>query len=73
MCRLPVTVAERAINYREEDFVERVREITGGRGVDVAYDSVGKDTFEGSIDCLARLGRLVNFGQSSGPVAPLEV
>ncbi|MDX2157217.1 MAG: quinone oxidoreductase [Hyphomicrobiaceae bacterium] len=61
------------ILYREEDFVARVREITGGRGVDVAYDSVGKDTFLGSLDCLGRLGHLVNFGQSSGPVAPFEV
>ncbi|MDF2235466.1 quinone oxidoreductase [Albimonas sp. CAU 1670] len=65
--------ADHVVLYREEDFVARVAEITGGRGVDVAYDSVGKDTFEGSLDCLARLGRLVNFGQSSGPVAPLEV
>jgi len=61
------------ILYREENFVDRVREITGGRGVDVAYDSVGKDTFFGSLDCLAMLGHLVNFGQSSGPVAPFEV
>lgn len=61
------------ILYREEDFVARVREITGGRGVDVAYDSVGRDTFEGSLDCLARLGHLVNFGQSSGPVEPFAV
>jgi NADPH2:quinone reductase len=61
------------ILYREENFVDRVREITGGRGVDVAYDSVGKDTFLGSLECLAMLGHLVNFGQSSGPVAPFEV
>jgi NADPH2:quinone reductase len=59
--------------YREEDFVARVREITGGRGVSVVYDSVGRDTFAGSLDCLAPLGLLVSFGQSSGPVAPLEI
>lgn len=61
------------ILYREEDFVARVREITGGRGVAVAYDSVGRDTFLGSLDCLAMLGHLVNFGQSSGPVEPFAV
>ncbi|MGD9806254.1 MAG: quinone oxidoreductase [Hyphomicrobiaceae bacterium] len=61
------------ILYREENFVDRVREITDGRGVDVAYDSVGQDTFLGSLECLAMLGHLVNFGQSSGPVAPFEV
>jgi NADPH2:quinone reductase len=61
------------ILYREEDFVARVKELTGGRGVDVAYDSVGRDTFQGSLDCLARLGHLVNFGQSSGPVEPFAV
>jgi NADPH2:quinone reductase len=61
------------ILYRNENFVERVREITGGKGVDVAYDSVGRDTFLGSLESLARLGHLVNFGQSSGPVAPFEV
>lgn len=59
--------------YRREDFVARVNDITGGRGVDVAYDSVGRDTFSGSIDCLAVLGHVVSFGQSSGPLAPLEV
>ena len=64
---------EHTILYRQESFVERVREITGGRGVDVAYDSVGKDTFSGSLESLALRGHLVNFGQSSGPVEPLEV
>jgi NADPH:quinone reductase len=59
--------------YREENFVERVREITGGRGVDVVYDSVGQDTFEGSLESLATFGHLANFGQSSGKVAPFEV
>jgi NADPH2:quinone reductase len=60
------------INYRSEDFVERVRELTGGEGVPVVYDSVGKDTFEGSLDCLSPLGMLVSFGNASGPVPPFE-
>lgn len=51
-----------------ESFVARVREITGGRGVRVVYDSVGKDTFEGSLDCLQPLGMMVSYGNSSGPV-----
>lgn len=58
------------ILYREENFVDRVREITAGRGVDVAYDSVGKDTFQGSLEVLAMRGHLCNFGQASGPIAP---
>ncbi|MFC7332553.1 quinone oxidoreductase family protein [Rhodocista pekingensis] len=61
-----------AINYTREDFVARVKEITGGRGVDVVYDSVGADTFLKSMDCLRRLGMLVSFGQSSGKLAPLD-
>lgn len=56
-----------------EDFVARVKEITGGAGVRVVYDGVGKDTFEKSLDCLARRGMMVSFGQSSGPVPPLDV
>ncbi|MBR0679199.1 quinone oxidoreductase [Roseomonas eburnea] len=59
--------------YREQDFVAEVKRITGGRGVDAAYDSVGKDTFDGSLDCLAPRGHLVNFGQASGPVPPFQV
>jgi NADPH2:quinone reductase len=55
------------IDYRAEDFVSRVRDITGGRGVDVAYDSVGKDTFPGSLDCLRPRGLWVSFGNASGP------
>jgi NADPH2:quinone reductase len=56
------------INYRDEDFVQRVRELTDGTGVPVVYDSVGKDTFEGSLDCLAPLGMMVLFGNASGAV-----
>ncbi len=63
--------AAHVILYRSDDFVARVHEITGGEGVAVAYDSVGKDTFLGSLECLAFLGKLVNFGQASGPVDPL--
>ncbi|MBR0649570.1 quinone oxidoreductase [Roseomonas terrae] len=59
--------------YRDQDFVAEVQRITGGRGVDAAYDSVGRDTFDGSLDCLARCGHLVNFGQASGPVPAFEV
>jgi NADPH:quinone reductase len=58
------------INYNKENFVERVKEITGGKGVPVVYDSIGKDTFTGSLDCLAPLGMMVSFGSASGPVPP---
>lgn len=58
------------ILYREENFVARVLELTGGTGVAAAFDSVGKDTFDGSLRCLDFGGMLVNYGQSSGPVAP---
>jgi NADPH2:quinone reductase len=61
------------INYNTENFVERVREITGGKGVPVVYDSIGKDTFIGSLDCLAPLGMLVSFGAASGPVPPFSL
>jgi NADPH2:quinone reductase len=64
---------DEVILYRDEDFVQRVKQITGGRGVDIAYDSVGRDTFSGSLDCLADLGHLVNFGQSSGPVEAFQI
>ena len=59
------------ILYRVSDWRAEVRDFTGGRGVDVVYDSVGRDTFAGSIDVLAKRGHLVNFGQSSGPVDPV--
>jgi len=62
--------AAHAINYSTEDFVAGVREFTGGRGVKVVYDSVGKDTFERSLDCLAPFGLLASFGNASGPVPP---
>ncbi len=58
------------INYKTENFVERVKEITGGKGVPVVYDSIGKDTFTGSLDCLMPRGMLVSFGSASGPVTP---
>jgi NADPH2:quinone reductase len=61
------------IDYRSEDFVARVKDITGGRGVDVAYDSVGKDTFPGSLDCLRPRGLWVSFGNASGPVPPFPI
>ncbi len=59
-----------AIDYRREDFVERVKQITQGRGVKVVYDSIGKDTFEGSLNCLRPFGLLASFGNASGPVPP---
>ncbi|NRG18818.1 quinone oxidoreductase [Rhizobiales bacterium] len=61
------------INYREENFAERVREITGGKLCDVVYDSVGKDTYPGSLDCLKPLGLWVSFGQSSGPISDFNM
>ncbi|MGH7054289.1 MAG: quinone oxidoreductase family protein [Stellaceae bacterium] len=60
------------INYRREDFVARVAELTGGRKLPVVYDSVGKDTFYKSLDCLAPLGLMVSFGQSSGAIGPVD-
>ncbi|MDB5872576.1 MAG: qor [Ramlibacter sp.] len=58
------------INYAKEDFLPRVKEITGGRGVKVVYDSVGKDTWDKSLDCLQPFGLMASFGASSGPPAP---
>jgi NADPH:quinone reductase len=64
--------AHEVIRYTEQDFVAEVRRMTEGRGVQVVYDSVGKTTFDGSLDSLARRGMLVLFGQSSGPVPPMD-
>jgi NADPH:quinone reductase len=61
------------INYRSEDFVARVNDITGGKKCPVVYDSVGKDTFYKSLDCIAPLGLLALFGQSSGAVPPVDL
>jgi len=65
--------AAHVIVASRESFVERVREITGGKGCDVVYDSVGKDTYLGSLDCLKPRGLWVSFGNSSGPVPPFEL
>jgi NADPH2:quinone reductase len=65
--------ADEVILYTEQDFVTEVKRITGGKGVQVVYDSVGKDTFDKSLECLAPLGYLVSFGQSSGFPAPLDI
>jgi NADPH2:quinone reductase len=64
---------DHAIVYTRENFVERLNEITGGKKVPVVYDSVGKDTFMGSLDCLQPLGMLVVFGNGSGPVPPFDL
>jgi NADPH2:quinone reductase len=58
------------INYRSEDYVAKVKEITGGAGVDVAYDSIGADTFPATLDCIRPVGMWVSFGNASGPVPP---
>ena len=65
--------ASDAINYRSEDFVARVKEITGGRGVKVVYDSVGADTFVRSLDVLQPFGLAANFGNASGKVPPIDL
>ncbi len=65
--------AEVAIRYTEQDFEAEVKRLTEGRGVQVVYDSVGKDTFEKSLNCLSPRGYLVLYGQSSGPVPPFDV
>ena len=61
------------IDYKSEDFVEGVKELTGGKGVEAVYDSVGKDTISGSLQCLKTFGTLVNFGQSSGPATEFQL
>lgn len=65
--------ADEVVLYSETDFAEAVRDLTAGRGCDVVYDSVGQSTFEGSLRCLRLRGLLALFGQSSGPVPPLEL
>ncbi|MFC0132809.1 quinone oxidoreductase [Massilia eurypsychrophila] len=65
--------AAHVINYNTENFTERVLEITGGKKVGVVYDSIGKDTFIGSLDCLQPLGLMVSFGSASGPVPPFSL
>jgi len=65
--------AAHAINYRREDWVARVGAITGGAGVGVVMDSVGADTFDGSLSCLAPLGMMISFGNASGPVPPVDL
>jgi NADPH2:quinone reductase len=62
--------AAHAIDYSKEDFVARVKDITGGQGVKVVYDSVGKDTWDGSLSCLRPFGLMASFGNASGPVPP---
>ena len=64
---------DHTIIYSRENFVERVKEITGGAGVPVVYDSVGATTFAGSLDCLRPRGTLVSFGTASGPTPPLDL
>ncbi len=64
--------AQHVIDYSREDFVKRVQDGTDGRGVDVVYDSVGLDTFQGSLKCLRPRGLLCLFGQSSGAVPPVD-
>jgi len=64
---------DHAVIYTRESFVDKVKELTGGKGVPVVYDSVGKDTWEGSLDCLAVRGMMVSFGNVSGPVAPFSI
>lgn len=65
--------ADVCINYRTEDFVARVKELTDGKGVPAVMDSVGKDTFDGSLSCLAPLGMMILFGAASGPVPPFDL
>ncbi len=70
-CRLALEHgAVHAINYRTEDFAARVKDITGGKGVKVVYDSVGKDTWDKSLECLRPFGLMASFGNASGPVPP---
>jgi NADPH2:quinone reductase len=65
--------AAHVIVYTRENFVDRVKELTGGKGVPVVYDSIGKDTFPASLDCLEPRGLFVSFGSASGPVPPFDI
>lgn len=65
--------AAHVINYRTQDFVAEVKRVTGGRGVKAVYDSIGKDTFERSLDCLQPFGLMASFGNASGPVPPFAI
>lgn len=65
--------ATHMINYKTEDWVKRVKEITGGAGCDVVYDAVGKDTYPGSLDCLKPLGLWVSFGNASGAITNFDI
>jgi NADPH2:quinone reductase len=64
---------QHVINYSKENFVEKVKALTGGKGVPVVYDSVGKTTWDGSLDCLRPRGLMVSFGNASGPVPPVNL
>ena len=64
---------DHVINYATENFTQRVRDITGGEGVAVVYDGVGKDTFMGSLDSLRPMGMMVSYGNASGPVPPVDL
>ncbi len=65
--------ADHLVNYSTENFVDKVKAVTGGKGVPVVYDGVGKSTWEGSLDCLRPRGLMVSFGNASGPVAPVNL
>jgi NADPH2:quinone reductase len=65
--------AHYCVNYKNGDFVAKVKELTGGKGVPVVYDSVGKDTFDKSLECLSMFGTMVTFGNASGPVPPVNL
>ena len=65
--------ATHCINYRNADWADQVRSLTGGKGVDVVMDAVGKDTFEGSLNSLKPLGMMISFGNASGPVPPVDI
>ena len=73
-CQLAIAHgATHCINYRTADWAAEVRNLTGGKGVDVVMDAVGKDTFEGSLNSLKPLGMMICFGNASGPVPPLDI